>query len=104
MHVHLREPGREDTETIETGSKAAAKGGFTAVFFGFAMFYFASFRNISVNFRRDIFNKKCPVQEHRARGITVSPEQVEKALPQAVLTTCLDEKGKQEILDKPGWF
>ncbi|MCZ9306029.1 dihydroorotase [Corynebacterium sp. c8Ua_181] len=32
MHVHLREPGREDTETIETGSKAAAKGGFTAVF------------------------------------------------------------------------
>ncbi|WP_018295594.1 dihydroorotase [Corynebacterium lubricantis] len=32
MHVHLREPGREDTETIETGSNAAAKGGFTAVF------------------------------------------------------------------------
>lgn len=32
MHGHLREPGREDTETIETGSKAAAKGGFTAVF------------------------------------------------------------------------
>ncbi len=39
------------------------------LFFGFAMFYFDSFRNISVNFRRDIFNKKCPVQEHRARGI-----------------------------------
>ncbi len=32
MHVHLREPGREDTETIATGSHAAAKGGFTAVF------------------------------------------------------------------------
>lgn len=32
MHVHLREPGREDTETIATGSAAAAKGGFTAVF------------------------------------------------------------------------
>ncbi len=32
MHVHLREPGREDTETIATGSTAAAKGGFTAVF------------------------------------------------------------------------
>ena len=32
MHVHLREPGREDTETIATGSDAAAKGGFTAVF------------------------------------------------------------------------
>ncbi len=31
MHVHLREPGREDRETIETGSKAAAKGGFTTV-------------------------------------------------------------------------
>ncbi|WKD59213.1 dihydroorotase [Corynebacterium caspium] len=32
MHVHLREPGREDTETIATGSQAAARGGFTAVF------------------------------------------------------------------------
>ena len=32
LHVHLREPGREDTETIATGSAAAAKGGFTAVF------------------------------------------------------------------------
>ena len=32
MHGHLREPGREDTETIATGSAAAAKGGFTAVF------------------------------------------------------------------------
>lgn len=31
MHVHLREPGREDKETIETGSRAAAKGGFTSV-------------------------------------------------------------------------
>ena len=31
MHVHLREPGREDKETIFTGSRAAAKGGFTAV-------------------------------------------------------------------------
>jgi dihydroorotase len=31
MHVHLREPGREDEETIATGSAAAARGGFTAV-------------------------------------------------------------------------
>ena len=31
LHVHLREPGREDKETIESGSKAAAKGGFTTV-------------------------------------------------------------------------
>jgi dihydroorotase len=31
LHVHLREPGREDAETIETGSQAAALGGFTAV-------------------------------------------------------------------------
>ncbi len=30
-HVHLREPGQEDSETIETGGKAAAAGGFTAV-------------------------------------------------------------------------
>ncbi|MCZ9309776.1 dihydroorotase [Corynebacterium uberis] len=32
MHVHLREPGREETETIASGSAAAAQGGFTAVF------------------------------------------------------------------------
>ncbi|MBF0123423.1 MAG: dihydroorotase [Candidatus Omnitrophica bacterium] len=32
LHVHLREPGREDKETIETGSQAAAKGGFTSIF------------------------------------------------------------------------
>ncbi len=31
MHVHLREPGREDKETIATGTQAAAAGGFTAV-------------------------------------------------------------------------
>jgi dihydroorotase len=31
MHVHLREPGREDTETVKTGSNAAAVGGFTGV-------------------------------------------------------------------------
>lgn len=31
MHVHLREPGREDAETIQTGSSAAARGGFTGV-------------------------------------------------------------------------
>jgi dihydroorotase len=32
LHTHVREPGREDTETIETGSAAAALGGYTAVF------------------------------------------------------------------------
>ncbi len=31
MHVHLREPGREDEETIISGAEAAAAGGFTAV-------------------------------------------------------------------------
>jgi dihydroorotase len=31
MHVHLREPGREDEETILTGSMAAANGGFTGI-------------------------------------------------------------------------
>ena len=31
MHVHLREPGREDKETVETGCNSAANGGFTAV-------------------------------------------------------------------------
>lgn len=32
LHVHLRQPGREDAETIATGSAAAAAGGYTAVF------------------------------------------------------------------------
>ncbi|UVJ37866.1 dihydroorotase [Arthrobacter sp. CJ23] len=31
VHTHLREPGREDAETVETGTRAAALGGFTAV-------------------------------------------------------------------------
>ncbi|HET8615304.1 MAG TPA: dihydroorotase [Actinomycetales bacterium] len=31
LHTHLREPGREDAETVESGTKAAAVGGFTAV-------------------------------------------------------------------------
>lgn len=31
LHTHLREPGREDAETVLTGSRAAAVGGFTAI-------------------------------------------------------------------------
>jgi dihydroorotase len=31
MHVHLREPGQEDKETIATGARAAARGGFTSI-------------------------------------------------------------------------
>src|SRR5438132_4762816 len=31
MHVHLREPGFEHAETIESGSRAAAAGGFTSI-------------------------------------------------------------------------
>jgi dihydroorotase len=31
LHAHLRQPGREDKETVETGSRAAAVGGYTAV-------------------------------------------------------------------------
>ncbi|QKW13274.1 MULTISPECIES: dihydroorotase [unclassified Micromonospora] len=31
LHTHLREPGREDAETVETGSRSAALGGYTAV-------------------------------------------------------------------------
>nr|WP_202511776.1 dihydroorotase [Streptomyces sp. SID3343] len=31
LHTHLREPGREDAETVATGARAAALGGFTAV-------------------------------------------------------------------------
>jgi dihydroorotase len=29
LHTHLREPGREDAETVDTGTRAAALGGFT---------------------------------------------------------------------------
>ena len=31
MHVHLREPGQESSESIETGTRTAARGGFTVV-------------------------------------------------------------------------
>jgi len=31
IHVHLREPGQEEKETIETGTRAAARGGFTSI-------------------------------------------------------------------------
>ena len=31
IHTHLRQPGQEDAETIETGTRAAAAGGYTAV-------------------------------------------------------------------------
>ncbi|HET6875167.1 MAG TPA: dihydroorotase, partial [Acidimicrobiales bacterium] len=31
LHTHLREPGREEAETVETGARAAALGGYTAV-------------------------------------------------------------------------
>ncbi|MDD5492738.1 MAG: dihydroorotase, partial [bacterium] len=31
MHTHLREPGREDEETIASGTRAACKGGFTSI-------------------------------------------------------------------------
>ena len=36
LHTHLREPGREDSETIESGSKAAVAGGTTS-FIDFAI-------------------------------------------------------------------
>ena len=32
LHTHLREPGREDAETVESGTAAAARGGYTAIF------------------------------------------------------------------------
>ena len=31
LHTHLREPGKEDSETVASASRAAAKGGFTAL-------------------------------------------------------------------------
>ncbi|PRY17928.1 dihydroorotase [Kineococcus rhizosphaerae] len=32
LHTHLREPGREDAETVESGTRSAARGGYTSVF------------------------------------------------------------------------
>ncbi|QIK71178.1 dihydroorotase [Propioniciclava coleopterorum] len=32
LHAHLREPGHEDAETVDSGTQAAARGGYTAVF------------------------------------------------------------------------
>ncbi|MBB1500983.1 dihydroorotase [Propioniciclava sp. MC1683] len=32
LHTHLREPGKEDAETVASGTRAAARGGYTAVF------------------------------------------------------------------------
>ena len=31
LHTHLREPGREDSETVASGSMAAVRGGYTAI-------------------------------------------------------------------------
>lgn len=31
VHTHLREPGKEEAETVETGARGAALGGYTAV-------------------------------------------------------------------------
>src|ERR1700684_371572 len=31
LHTHLRQPGREEAETVETGARAAALGGYTAI-------------------------------------------------------------------------
>ncbi len=31
LHTHLREPGKEDAETVESGSRAAVRGGFGAI-------------------------------------------------------------------------
>ena len=41
-HTHLREPGREDTETVQSGSQAAARGGYTAVMAMARAFYSAT--------------------------------------------------------------
>ena len=73
MHVHLREPGREDQETIYTGTRAAAAGGFTAV---------VPMPNTSpvvdsqsgINHIRHIARRDAAVNVYPIASVTVSPD------------------------------
>jgi dihydroorotase len=70
MHVHLREPGREDKETVETGTISAAKGGVTSIL---------SMPNTlpaidcakNVKILKDIIKKKARVSVFIAGAITI---------------------------------
>ncbi|MFC1667419.1 dihydroorotase [Candidatus Omnitrophota bacterium] len=70
MHVHLREPGREDKETVESGTKAASKGGVTTVL---AMPNTLPAIDHVGNLRllKDIIKKKATVDVFIAGAITV---------------------------------
>ena len=72
MHVHLREPGKEEAETIETGTRAAAAGGFTAV----ACMPNTTPVNDHVAVTESILRKakNCPVQVYPIAAITVREE------------------------------
>lgn len=82
LHVHLREPGFEQKETIRTGTMAAAKGGFTTI---------AAMPNTK------------PVTDRPARLLSlqekISRDAVVRVLPYAAIT--LDEKGG-ELVDFAG--
>lgn len=91
VHVHLREPGREEKETIRTGTRAAARGGFTTIFAMPNVLPFPSSR---------------PVME--AYQELIERESVIRTIPYGTIT--IDEAGQQpvdyEAMKKAGirWF
>lgn len=70
MHVHLREPGREDKETVASGTRAAAKGGITSVLAMPNTLPAIDNKEI-VKFLTDIIKKTAQVDVYIAGAITV---------------------------------
>lgn len=78
VHVHLRQPGREQKETIYTGSLAAAHGGFTSIF---------AMPNV-IPFPDDVETMKTYTQ-------LIEKESVVRTYPYATITT--EEAGKEVV-------
>lgn len=78
VHVHLRQPGREQKETIHTGTLAAAHGGFTSIF---------AMPNV-IPFPDDVKT----MQEYKA---LIQKESVVRTFPYATITT--EEAGKEVV-------
>ena len=89
LHIHLREPGGEQKETIQSGTKAAARGGFTTV---------ASMPNTS-----PVPDDKASVQRLLK---TISDTAVVRVLPYAAITKGLQglELSSMEVLAKENIF
>ncbi|MFA5388503.1 MAG: dihydroorotase [Candidatus Omnitrophota bacterium] len=82
MHVHLREPGREDKETVASGTKAAAKGGVTSVLAMPNTLPSLDSQDI-IRTLRDIINKTANIDVFICGAITIGREG--KALTNAAM-------------------